>query len=1207
VAADDSGQLVLLDRLADEFAERYRAGERPSLSEYIQRHPQLADEIREFFPAMVEMEQVKDDRQAITEPAATGPLPPLERLGDFRIIREIGHGGMGVVYEAEQVSLGRHVALKVLPKQLLADVRTKQRFEREARAAARLHHTNIVPVFGVGEHEGLPYYVMQFIPGLGLDEVLTELKKLQPVSPVSTVTLSARRGGSSPPRDVSAAGVARSLMTGQFKPAARPEENVPASRSDVTTDHVPSPHSTFREGDRAPDARPPCDGTLSSSSVVLPGQSRTGSHGRKPSYWRSVATMGVQVAEALEYAHHQAVVHRDIKPSNLLLDTTGTVWVTDFGLAKADDQQNLTHTGDVLGTYRYMPPEAFEGKTDARGDVYSLGLTLYELLAFRPGFGEPDRAKLIKLVTTTQPPRLGKVNPQVPRDLETIVHKAIERDPACRYQSARELAADLQHFVDDEPVRARPVGPAERCRRWCRRNPLVASLTAAVAFLLVAGSTMATYFAIDATLARDRADAEALKAEGKANEALAYAQREAGERAKATVEKERADREADAARANLYVVRLYTVKVALDNRNMPLVRDLLEQLRQPGFGSKGAPGWEWNYLWRFCHNEECTLRGHEDDASCVAFTSDGARLATSADDGAVRLWDVATGRQLKSLLLKQSALPCLAFSPDGTRLAVGAKDGSIRVLDAARWQELSIIKGHTKVVRGLAFSPNGNRLFTVSEDRTLKIWDMAGVSAGGGGKELHSFQEPAGYLRCVAVSPDGKWLALGGQGATLKMRDAASGKEVRTLPGHTGGIYGVAFSADGKRLASTGMDRTVKVWDVANGQELHTLTGHTSDLKTLAFSPDGKRLASGGVDQMLKVWDLDTDQEATTYLGHTRGIYGLAFSPDGRWLASASADRTIKLWDTTLRPGSRIYNGHDNQVRAVAFHPDPGAPGRLVSVGLDGRIKVWDVLTHRDLRLFSGPGPGLLCVALSPDGRLLATGGDPGVVTVWDVETGRNLWSMKGHASWLTNVAFSPDNRWLASGGHDRLIKLWDAATGGELRTLAGHKDDVKGLVFSPDGARIISGSNDETIKVWDAASGQELQTLKGHGKGVTDIALSGDGRWLASTSHDQTVRIWDLATGQVLRTLRGHNDTVWSVAFHPSGARLATAGWDQTVRVWDPATGLELTTLKGHTDRVLGVAFSPDGGFLASAGGKDLSVRVWDGRALTLADEPKK
>ena len=178
----ESGQYDLLDQLAEEFADRFRRGERPSIQEYTDRYPELADDIRELFPAMVKVERVKETREDVPEPPTSGSLPPMARLGDYRIIRQVGRGGMGVVYEAEQVSLGRRVALKVLSKQLLVDARTRQRFEREAKASARLHHTNIVPVFGVGEHEGLPYYVMQFIQGLGLDEVLEELKRLQPVA-----------------------------------------------------------------------------------------------------------------------------------------------------------------------------------------------------------------------------------------------------------------------------------------------------------------------------------------------------------------------------------------------------------------------------------------------------------------------------------------------------------------------------------------------------------------------------------------------------------------------------------------------------------------------------------------------------------------------------------------------------------------------------------------------------------------------------------------------------------------------------------------------------------------------------------------------------------------------------------------------------------------------------------------------------------------
>ncbi len=420
--SESSANYVLLTRLADEFAERCRRGERPSLSEYVERYPHLAADIREVLPALVEVEQVKEDHQEAAGQEAAPPDLALQQLGDFRILREVGKGGMGIVYEAEQVSLGRHVALKVLPKNVLLDARAKRRFEREAKSAAKLHHTNIVPVFGVGEQDGLPYYVMQFIQGLGLDEVLEELKKLQPGN---------ARTGSFPAgelrvsrKELSAVHVPRSLLTGEFvyREDNNAEEAAPAIEDTVG-----------KESPGADSARssPLSDSLSPSSSVVLPGRGRDGSRSKsgRPTYWQSVASIGVQVAGALEYAHKQGVRHRDIKPSNLLLDTRGTVWVTDFGLAKMDDQQNLTHTGDILGTLRYMPPEAFEGRSDARGDVYSLGLTLYEMLAFRPAFAERERNRLIKQVTQTEPARLGTLNRQVPQDLETIVHKAIDKDP----------------------------------------------------------------------------------------------------------------------------------------------------------------------------------------------------------------------------------------------------------------------------------------------------------------------------------------------------------------------------------------------------------------------------------------------------------------------------------------------------------------------------------------------------------------------------------------------------------------------------------------------------------------------------------------------------------------------------------------------------------------------------------------------------------
>ena len=509
----------LVLELAEEFLERYRNGERPPLLVYVERYPHLADEIREVFPAMAMMEKIAlADESLVGDPTGALPVkvPTLEQLGDYRIVREIGRGGMGIVYEAEQVSLGRHVALKLLPPQMLRDSRQKQRFEREARSAARLHHTNIVPVFGVGEHQETPYYVMQFIQGQGLDEVLAQLKQMQAGKAAETpkATFSKDRVVG---RDVSAVEIARSLLTGGFnicgagEAGTQGQDDEPTIPESLDERHAPTPSKALHKPVVNTAATGPYSGSFSSSSVSLLGTGASsgdwGGKGSHAAYWQGVARIGVQVADALEYAHRQGIIHRDIKPSNLLLDARGTVWVTDFGLAKVNDQQNLTHTGDILGTLRYMPPEAFEGKTDHRADVYSLGLTLYELLALRPAFREKDRARLVHQVTTEEPDPLGKLNPEIPRDLETIVQKAIEREPSHRYATAGELAADLQRFLDDEPIQARRLSQTERLGRWSRRHKAVAALLVTLASVLVIGFAVMAVLWTRAETNRTKADA----------------------------------------------------------------------------------------------------------------------------------------------------------------------------------------------------------------------------------------------------------------------------------------------------------------------------------------------------------------------------------------------------------------------------------------------------------------------------------------------------------------------------------------------------------------------------------------------------------------------------------------------------------------------------------------------------------------------------
>jgi serine/threonine-protein kinase len=464
-----------VELLADEFLARCKRGEKPTIREYCDRHPDLADEIRDVFEAVLMVEDLKPGSSNVSGSAGeslSGNGKRLEQVGGYRILCEIGRGGMGVVYEAEQQALGRRVALKVLPRASAGDGSAQVRFQREAKAAARMHHTNIVPVFDVGSDGEHLYYAMQLIHGQGLDLVIQDLKRLRSKS----------RAGPGSAGVADDRSIAASLVTGKFEQEIlAPEQETDSKATAAYEESLPS-------------------------SAVLPGQSEmsTATSNRR-AYFRSVAQIGVQTAAALSYAHSRGIIHRDIKPGNLILDTTGNVWVTDFGLAKTGDGA-MTHTGDILGTIRYMSPERFRGQCDVRADVYALGMTLYELLTLKAAHASEDRLKLIELVRTSEPSSPRTVDARIPLDLETIVMKAIDKDPKRRYQSADEMAEDLQRFVNDEPIKARRVGAVERFTRWCRRNPVVAGLTAAVLALMAVGTAISTWQAVVAT--RARADLE---------------------------------------------------------------------------------------------------------------------------------------------------------------------------------------------------------------------------------------------------------------------------------------------------------------------------------------------------------------------------------------------------------------------------------------------------------------------------------------------------------------------------------------------------------------------------------------------------------------------------------------------------------------------------------------------------------------------------
>jgi len=445
---DAMGDDPRLMRAVHEYTEALERGERPDRNVWLQRYPDLRDELAECFDGLEILHRAAPRRRTTAIPLLTpeaGDSNAASPLGDFQIAREIGRGGMGIVYEAVQLSLGRRVAVKVLPFAATFDSRQLQRFRHEAQAAAQLHHSNIVPVYAVGCERGIHFYAMQLIEGQSLDQLIRGLRERAGLETLAVPPYVASTAVHAPPSlgeigaDVGPSVAALTLSQ------EKSQEDTARTRGAVTTDPVSEHLSTL--------------------------------HGtRQGEFYRLVAGLMAQAAEALEYAHQQGVVHRDIKPGNLLVDGLGHIWITDFGLAHFQVDSGLTQTGDVLGTVRYMSPEQASGQRvvlDHRTDVYSVGATFYELLTLQPVFSGASRQSLLVQVLQREPRPPRTIDRNIPPELETIVLKALNKAPEDRYASAQELADDLHRFLRDEPIRARRPSVVERVRKWARRHPAV--------------------------------------------------------------------------------------------------------------------------------------------------------------------------------------------------------------------------------------------------------------------------------------------------------------------------------------------------------------------------------------------------------------------------------------------------------------------------------------------------------------------------------------------------------------------------------------------------------------------------------------------------------------------------------------------------------------------------------------------------------------